>query len=116
VREELLRLNTAAEAWRPGESEPAWAAKVVPRARPYQLGLCNFTDLNGPKQLFSLYVRFQPAPERIHFQLITEEVRIRVGYVGRRRLATWCRAKHVEALPPRNCHRHPRRFTDPYLP
>ncbi|MFK0022048.1 hypothetical protein [Streptomyces sp. NPDC090798] len=87
VRDELLRLNTAAETWRPGESEPAWAVKVVPESESrIKLGLVNFTDLDGVKWPFSLHVRFQPSPGRIHFRLIGEEGRIRVGYIGRKRL------------------------------
>ena len=88
VREELLRLNGAAEAWRPGESEPPWAVKVVPESDTrINLGLCDFTDLDGTKRLFSLHVRYNPRPGRIHFRLVTEEGKIRVGYVGRKRLA-----------------------------
>lgn len=87
VRAELLRLNTAAESWDPGESEPEWAVKVVPESDSrINLGLCNFTDLDGVKRLFSPHVRYQPHQGRIHFRLITEEGRIRVGYVGRKRL------------------------------
>ncbi|MFG2984432.1 hypothetical protein ACGFYQ_24775 [Streptomyces sp. NPDC048258] len=87
VRAELLRLNAAAENWKPGQSEPTWAVKVVPESDTrINLGLCNFTDLDGVKRLFSLHVRYQPHQGRIHFRLITEAGRIRVGYVGRKRL------------------------------
>lgn len=87
VREELLRLNAAAEAWRPGESEPVWAVKVVPESESrINLGLCDFTDSDGVKRLFSLHTRYQPRPGRIHFRLITENGKIRIGYIGRKRL------------------------------
>ncbi|MGW2522898.1 hypothetical protein ACWC09_39110 [Streptomyces sp. NPDC001617] len=87
VGEELRRLNTAAEAWRPGEAEPPWAVKVVPESDTrINLGLCEFTDCDGVKRLFSLHVRYNPAPGRIHFRLIGEEGKIRIGYVGRKRL------------------------------
>ncbi|WBO66999.1 hypothetical protein [Streptomyces camelliae] len=87
VREELLRLNAAAEAWRPGESEPVWAVKVVPESDTrINLGLCHFTDLDGTRELFSLHTRYRPRPGRIHFRLITEEGKIRIGYIGRKRL------------------------------
>ncbi|MFC8664141.1 hypothetical protein [Streptomyces sp. NPDC057199] len=87
VREELRHLNAAAEAWRPGESEPAWAVKVVPESDTrINLGLCTFTDLDGTRQVFSLHVRFPPKPGRIHFRLIGGQGRIRVGYIGRKRL------------------------------
>ncbi|MGW3118750.1 hypothetical protein ACWDBW_16690 [Streptomyces sp. NPDC001107] len=88
VREELSLLNTAAEAWRPGETEPPWAVKVVPESDSrINLGLCDFTDCDGTKRLFSLHVRYNPKPGRIHFRLIGEEGKIRIGYVGRKRLA-----------------------------
>ena len=88
AREELLRLNAAAEAWRPGESEPPWAMKAVPESDTrINLGLYNFPDLDGTKPLFSLHVRYNPRPGRIHFRLVTEEGKIRVGYVGRKQLA-----------------------------
>ncbi|MFJ6368354.1 hypothetical protein ACIQK5_09265 [Streptomyces virginiae] len=87
VRAELLQLNTAAEKWTPGKSEPAWAVKAVPESETrINMGLCNFTDLDGVKRLFSLHVRYQPNQGRIHFRLISEEGKIRVGYVGRKRL------------------------------
>ncbi|WP_327413380.1 hypothetical protein [Streptomyces sp. NBC_01233] len=87
VRAELFRLNAAAEAWTPGESEPAWAVRVVPESDTrINQGLCNFTDLDGSKQLFSLHVRYQPHQGRIHLRLITDEGKIRVGYIGRKRL------------------------------
>ncbi|KAF2777818.1 hypothetical protein [Streptomyces sp. OM5714] len=87
VRQELLRLNTAAESWRPGESEPSWVAKVVPESETrIKQGLCTFTDMDGSRQLFSLHCRFNPRPGRIHLRLITDEGKIRIGYVGRKRL------------------------------
>ncbi|WP_328718934.1 hypothetical protein OHT52_05090 [Streptomyces sp. NBC_00247] len=87
VRQELLRLNTAAENWHPGQSEPSWAAKVVPESETrIKQGLCTFTDFDGSKKLFSLHCRFNPSPGRIHLRLITEEGKIRIGYVGRKRL------------------------------
>ncbi|CAH9418055.1 hypothetical protein SGL43_05103 [Streptomyces globisporus] len=87
VRAELVRLNTAAENWKPGESEPSWAVKVVPESDTrIHMGLVDFTDLDGVKRTFSPHVRYQPHQGRIHFRLIAEEGRIRVGYVGRKRL------------------------------
>ncbi|WP_406740431.1 hypothetical protein [Streptomyces atratus] len=88
VRTALLGLNTAAEAWKPGDSEPAWPIKVVPESDTrINLGLCNFTDIDGAKRLFSLHTRFRPRPGRIHLRVVTEEGRVRIGYIGRKRLA-----------------------------
>ncbi|MFE2286236.1 hypothetical protein ACFXDJ_18970 [Streptomyces sp. NPDC059443] len=87
VRAALLALNTAAEAWKPGDSEPAWPIKVVPESETrMNLGLCNFTDIDGTKQLFSLHTRFRPRPGRIHLRVVTDEGRVRIGYIGRKRL------------------------------
>ncbi|MEU6976815.1 hypothetical protein [Streptomyces sp. NPDC046371] len=87
VRAALLALNTAAEAWKPGAAEPAWPIKVVPESDTrINLGLCNFTDTDGTKRLFSLHTRFRPRPGRIHLRVVTEEGRVRIGYIGRKRL------------------------------
>ncbi|MFF9071995.1 hypothetical protein ACF1BP_00685 [Streptomyces sp. NPDC014735] len=51
------------------------------------LGLCNFTDIDGDKRLFSLHTRFRPRPGRIHLRVVAEEGRVRIGYIGRKRLA-----------------------------
>ncbi|MFD6986807.1 hypothetical protein ACFWAX_40025, partial [Streptomyces sp. NPDC059956] len=87
VRTALLGLNTAAETWKPGEAEPAWPIKVVPESETrMNLGLCNFTDSDGSKQLFSLHTRYRPRPGRIHLRVVTEEGIVRIGYIGRKRL------------------------------
>ncbi|WP_159028352.1 hypothetical protein [Kitasatospora sp. MY 5-36] len=87
VRAALLSLNAAAEAWKPGDSEPAWPIKVVPESDTrINLGLCNFTDSDGVKRLFSLHTRFRPKPGRIHLRVVTEEEGVRIGYIGRKRL------------------------------
>ncbi|MFD7642010.1 hypothetical protein ACFV4P_15280 [Kitasatospora sp. NPDC059795] len=88
VRAALLALDTAAAGWKPGDSEPAWPIKVVPESDTrINLGLCNFTDSDGTKRLFSLHTRFRPKPGRIHLRVVAEEGRVRIGYIGRKRLA-----------------------------
>ncbi|MFF2774610.1 hypothetical protein ACFVU3_06850 [Streptomyces sp. NPDC058052] len=47
---------------------------VPPRSRSdtrINLGLCNFTDTDGTKRLFSLHTRFRPRPGRIHLRVVT---------------------------------------------
>lgn len=85
--QQLLHLNSAAENWRPGTSEPAWSIKVVPESDTrIKQGLCTFTDIDGSRRVFGPHCYFNPQPSRIHFRLITDEGKIRVGYVGRKRL------------------------------
>lgn len=43
--------------------------------------------MDGKKRLFSLHTRFRPKPGRIHLRVVTEEGRVRIGYIGRKRLA-----------------------------